>query len=492
MTVNDAVERLERGISSYRKLKRHRRNRVVDTGRGNTGSPGGRYTEEDVPDEALDLRREKPDFRASNEYDVITPADRSYEDLSDLIVQAADEGAIVDLGSGTYEMERGVSTGYGDYMRHVSNPDIVGVIGDGATIEYVGTYLDRLFNIHRVPVGVLEDVTFDITGTTSSGHDTDVGVITGNFTDEFWAKDVTLRGERNRFQDFGNGRKAGRVGNLYTWRIQMLDPDATAYVENLNLPDGEVNHHDIARPEQGEFRGSIPVCTDGPHDGLIVYKDCHVEGFCDNGFYTAYSPQKSRGGKAVLWDCYAANVRGGCMRPGPNDTIVGGKTEMHDPPTGRRGKGLDVDQGFNTTVIGLTIHGTDFGWIWDDGERKGTNSIQVRSNTESLELDRVVLHVEDEISGTVRLSSTSSNSDEITVKDCYWYDEASGRSNPAVVIYGIDIDATDWHVRSEDHTEVQVKHSAVLKTDIRDVGSGTYTASDLGMEDPRSFEGYDF
>lgn len=496
--MHDTIDRLESGIAAYRARRRRRLNRAISTG---PSDDGGEFVD-DVPEEAWDLWQRKPaDFREEYRDDMIVAEDRGYDDrnddLSKLIVEAAEEGSIVDLGTGTYEMEHGVTTGSEVGMREVSNPDIIGMVGDDATIHYVGTELEVLFDIARVPTGVFVGVTFDISERTPTGFDSDVGIITGLFTDEFWAEDVRLSGRRNRFQDLdGDGTKES-VGGIYAWKVHMTDPNAEGLVHRLELADGEVNHADIADPDKAEFAGTIPVATDPSHDGLIVYKDCHVERFTDNGFYMSYDPEPDETGRAVLWDCYAADVRGGCMRISENDTIVGGKSEMHNPHENRDGKALDVDRGENISVIGLEIDATNF----------GAEAIQVRTKAKELELDQVVLRTgaDPNDSRPVRLSSGPDKDEngeelapwdaEITVTDCHWYDESDTRSAdiPAVEIRRANVTADNWNVLAEGTPEVYVHSSGSLTIDGETYGGEeTYTASELGMDDPRSSPKYPF
>lgn len=486
--IRETTERIEAGVAAYRARKRRRRNAVTPPSSDSDG--GGRnYREEDVPQRARDLQQRYPDVRGDAAYDTRSAVEAGYDgrsgDLAELIQAAAENDRIVDLEDGIYEMSSAVEIYWS------GRSELVGVVGDGATINYTGTDLEYLFNLDPATTGVIEGVSFDITESTASGHDSDVGIISGEFTDEFWARDVTLRGRRNRYQNLnGDGAKES-VGGRSTWLVQMVEPNGTAYVENLTLADGEVNHPDVADDSDG-FGGSIPVSMGHVHDGLAVYKDCHVERFTDNGFYMSYDPDKSEAGKSVLWDCYAADVRGGCMRLGSNDTIVGGKTEMHDPPGDRNGKGLDVDSGADVTVIGLTIDAVDF----------GAEAIQIRTKAKDVTLDRVVLRTgtDPDDSRPVRLSSGPASKDgetyspwnaDITIKDCYWYDQSASRTSPAVEIKRADVTADNWHVRSENAPEVVIDTSGSLTITGESQGSGIYTAADLGMDDPRTFPEYD-
>lgn len=419
---------------------------------------------DEVPDEAMDLWEDKPDVR--QEFDTVDASDYDGRsgDLADLIEQASSQNAIVDLGSGTYEMESTV-TGDGD---------VVGVVGDGpgaATIYYQGTSLDYLFQIRNVSAGVMEGVTFDITED-AGGNNTDVGLLDGQFDDEFWAEDVVFRGQRHRWQDLNGDGNYTSVGGRFTFLVNMTQSDAEAFIHRCEFPDGgtDVTH------ETGSGVGhAIGPNADPPHEGLNVWKECYCSGFIDNGFYVSNSP-----GRNVLWDCHAEDNATGNMRISYNDYVVGGVSEVHDLPGDRLGQCLTHDRGDNVKVVGLECRGT--------GDSYGAEVIQVRTEAEELELDRVVVHT-DGHNRPVRLSSDGSGPNvQIDITDCYWYDEADGI--PMVEILRADVTAdADWRVLSEGRDEITIDSSASLTYDGQTYSSGTYTASDLGMEDPRQFGG---
>lgn len=541
----ELVDRIERGIASYRETKRERLNRRSGGSSNRTGRAARDLTEDDVPEEAWQLWQEKPDVR--EEYGTISAEERGYDgrsgDLAELIEEAASAGKLVELGDAEYEMESGVSTGRAeqgasaDATVYLGWPDVVGVVGDGATIHYVGTEVDRLFNLHHVGVCAVQGVTFDISAETAAGHDTDVAVLVGRFDDRFWAQDVTISGQRNRYQDLG--REIERegikepVGSRHTWLVHMKE-DGAGLVENLRLPDGEVDHSEIAEqvaasnpddPDECDgvyceldaadngvnysyYGGSIPIATDPHHDGLIVYKDCYVEGFTDNAFYMSYDPAGDRAydseedadvdpndidtGRAVLWGCHAANVRGGCMRIGNNDTIVGGTVRMDDPPGDRRGVGLVVDYGSESSVTGLECIGREY----------AAELVVVRNEVADTTLDRLVVDADHDLRVLRCSSALDADPPSVTLENCSILDRYSGPNSRATFLIrdaevSADSDDLRIHAPYNDPVAIQAESSAGHAYDgTLTVDGETYDASSdldgLSLEDPRPLPSYGF
>lgn len=449
-----ALELFQDGATAYRGARRRPYKDYGDPPR--TGDEHDLTA--DIPDAAYDLWQSKPDVREA--YDTVDADayDGRSGDLAERIEAAADQDAIVDLGSGTYEITSSVRT----------DPDeVVGVVGDDATIYYTGTHLSYLVDLDYVPSVVVEGVTFDISETTDSGFESDVGIVHCQVTDEFWAEDVLVRGTRHRWQDVDGDGDLEAVGGRFTWRVDAAAPDATGFNHRVELPDGGTDEAESV----GTVGHAIGPNADPPHEGLNVWKDCRAEGFMDNGFYVNNSP-----GRNVLWNCTARNNAAGNVRIGQDDYVVGGLAEITDLPGDRLGQCLTHDGGGNATVVGLECRATFY----------GSEAIQVRSSAESLELDRVVLDV-DHYRQPVRLSSSSGSDVQVSISDCYWYDGyGSSSGSPVVEIYGADVAADgDWRVLGESRAEIEVESSGSLTIAGEDVGTGTHTADELGLEDPR-------
>lgn len=422
---------------------------------------------DDVPETAMELWENKPSVR--EEFDTLDASDYDDRsgDLSELIEEASAQNAIVDLGSGTYEMSSTV-TGDGD---------VAGVVGDGpddATVYYRGTELEYLFNTRNQPSGVLEGVTFDISETADGENNTDVGLLYGDFSEEFWAEDIVLRGQRHRHQDLDGDGNYETVGGRFTFQVEMTQTDAEGFMHRCRFPDGGTDMHE----EIGDTIGhAIGPNADPNHEGVNVWKECYCSGFADNGFYVSNSP-----GRNVLWDCHAENNMSGNMRLSSNDYVVGGTSEINDIPDGRSGQCLTHDRGDNVRVVGLECIGTD---------EYGAEAIQVRSDAEEIELDRVVLRT-DESNRPVRFSATGSEPRvEVNITDCYWHDEyPEDNGLRTVLLRNADVTSdADWRVLGEGRLEVQVNDDASLSHAGTSYSSGTHTADELGIEDPRQFDG---
>ena len=444
--------------------------------------------EGDVPTEAMDLWQRKPDVR--QEYDTVDASDYDGRsgDLSELIEDASAQDAIVDLGSGTYEMESTV-TGSGN---------VVGVVGDGpaaATIYYRGTQLDLLFEL-SIPTGVLEGVTFDISETTDGGNDTDVGLLVGKFSDEFWAEDVVLRGARHYWQDLNGDGTLDRVGDLYTFRVDMTASDAEGLINRCSFPDGGTPHlqrvADENEHEDGESwdiqdahtSHAIGPNADPDHVGLNVWKDVYASGFVNNGFYVSNSP-----GRNVLWNCYAGENGAGNVRISTDDYVVGGTSRIEDlpddPDLEGRAQSLVHDKGDNVKVVGLSCEGT--------GEEYGPELARFRSDAKELLLDRVVMNAD----GDSRFAYMSAPDLNLDVTDCYWHDEGANTWGQTVmqIKHGHLTSDADWRALGDERHEVRIMedYTGSMTHDGQYYDDpGTYTASELGMEDPRPLPSFYF
>lgn len=356
----------------------------------------------EVPTNARNLWENKPDIRAKypNRLDASSYDGRS-GDLATRIEEASGQDTIVELGSGTYEIESEVT----------AQGNVVGIVGDNARIHYVGTALENLFNVANVDELVMEGVTFDITEDPSTGT-TDVCILVSNgVREEAWFQDVRLEGQRQRWQDLGSGYES--VGNRYTFLVQV-DAGATAFMHRCEFPGGGTDMSAEIGTTDDHAIG--PNCDWASH-GLHVWKECTAEGFFDNGFYVHSSDAN---GEVVLWDCHAKNNARGGMRVSDNHTIVGGTTEVVDSiPGDHVGTPLVVNDGANIDIIGLEVRAAGNDW--------GAEAIQIRANAEEVTFDKSVLHIQSGSNRPVRLNSSEPL--EVTVRDVYWYDEVGASSD---------------------------------------------------------------
>lgn len=421
-----------------------------------------------IPQEAIDIRDSKPDIRAT--YPTVSAADEGYDnrsgDLANLIESAASNGQIVDLGSGTYEMESGVSRSSGT----------VGVIGNGSdvcTVYYNGVDVSYLFNVRGPDTFVLEGVTFDITEPAPNGLDTDVGLTSAEVTNEIWCEDIELRGQRHYRQDYdGDGQvEAPPNSRRMTFLIEMTTYDGTSYLHNCRFPDGGTD--EAWRDYVNTVGHAIGPNADPSHIGTNVWHECHAEGFMDNGFYVNNSP-----GPNILWGCTARNCGAGNFRLGDEDYVVGGSSEITSLPNERLGQCLGLTGGANIQVYGLELYA-------DSADHVGDSMLQIRDSdagdTVDAYLEKVVGH---HVNGNAAVRSSGHNTQFV---DCYFLDEDPSGSSTIRGLYG-DTSASgeNLHVHNANGSELYMQNS----TDTFTYGGttysgGTWTADEVGFDDPR-------
>lgn len=497
--MRDTIEQIEAGIAAYRKKKRRQLNRAAAQPERDSDLDDEQNLADDVPDDAWSLWQELPDdprdeaYRADladelgvSEVPLIDAASRN-DDFTSLVEEAVDETAILDLGSGTYEMDETAAIRWGDLFA------VVGDGSDDATIRWDGPLSENadeypnyeddrhgpglLFSTQAGDVerGYLYGVTVDIEGESEPGLNRDAGIMRTKVTDELWVNDVVLRGERHRYQQIDGELRA--VGYGPTLQAGAIETDATMFFNDVQLTDGQ-RYVDIDR--DNHFGQGSAVTFTNPHSGTAVLKEVRVHEWSSSGFYLANRPDREAS-RNVLWDCEAVDCSAGQMRVGYNATIVGGRSERTDYWSGvLSGKCLEVQEGTDVEAIGLRIEGTDY-----------SNAIQIRSDARELDLDRVVLRT-DEDSGTP--VSFRGDDTDIGITDCYWYDANDSRSGQVVDIPSATVTANGWELLGAGgDDEVQVSSSSSLTVDGDSVASGTsHSAAELGLDDPRPLPEFGF
>ncbi|WP_114576723.1 hypothetical protein [Saliphagus sp. LR7] len=444
------------------------------------GQTGDINLANDVPQRAWDALDAKPDFLNSGDYSVVDASayDGRSGDLAELIRTASQNGEVVDLGNGTYEMETAVST---------SQPlgETIAAIGDDATIYYVGTDLEYLFNINGATDLALEGITFDITEDPGNGT-TDVGLMQCvNISNGAWFEDVTLRGQRQRQQDLTGDGNYNAVGGLNTFMVQV-DDGATGLVHRCEFPDGGT---DMSVETGSDSSHAIGPNSNPDHQGLNVWKEVTVKKFFGNGFYLTSSTPN---GENIVWDCVAEENGKGGIRVSWGDTVIGGRTQVvtDHPTTGDHPAGtpLVCDYGDGVDIIGLQIIAEGNSW--------GGNAIQMRTEIEEVNFDRCVLDIESGNSRPVRMNRSGSSSTpvpQITFEDVYFHD----RSNNTGALVGVSPPSADTgatlhipdtdtcRLLSENNDEIEAgSNGTVIVEDDTSYTDQTITASDLGLADP--------
>jgi len=195
----------------------------------------------------------------------------------------------------------------------------VGITGERATIVPPDGYSGYLFTLGQPGAAtdlLVENLSFDF-----SAKDTGARPIQALVDDGMTVRDVTVRGVQDTGQDM--------------MRFDVTAPDGGGLVERMKLPDGGA----VETPTTG--------CLVGPtSEGALTFRDCHIEGFPDNGLYA--SPAK--GPVHVVGGYYANN--------GISSVRLGGGGVVRDAhircDTARRGienmRGIRLRQGDTASV----------------------------------------------------------------------------------------------------------------------------------------------
>lgn len=147
-------------------------------------------------------------------------------------------------------------------------------------------------------------------------------------------RNVTIRGEA------GNNTSSIRLG--------AHDPDALLLVENFNLPDGS------ADPSY-----STGVYVPPAHSGVLVLRDCHVEGFADNGLYASapggHNDYTANDGAVVVDGGLYKNNNISNVRIGSSNSIVQNATIVHDGSAPAAANGAELRRGLRVRQAGQNL-----------------------------------------------------------------------------------------------------------------------------------------
>lgn len=183
------------------------------------------------------------------------------ESIRPLLEEHAGDDTLIYLDDGTYAMEGTVA---------LNGVERFALVGPGARIVPEDGWAGVMLFVDGLAGVRVEGLTFDYEDT-AGGRPLQLRA-----EDELLVRDVTMRG---RFE----------VGSPI--RVDVTDPEGSGVVENLHLPDG-------ARPDtrvSGVYVGNKSY-------GDLTFRNCHIEGFPDNGLY-ADPP----GGRILVEGGYYAN-----------------------------------------------------------------------------------------------------------------------------------------------------------------------------------------
>lgn len=168
------------------------------------------------------------------------------EPIDAIVEEHAADGRLLHLPAGEYRLDDGIG---------LSGLERFGIAGDGATIVPTADQISTVLYLNADGPVHVENVAFDL-----RASDADPRVVNVRGPDDVVLRDLTVRGT------LGGGNGA--------IRIDVTDPDGSGRIERLRLPDGSVAGERVT----GCYVGDT-------NEGEILFKDCHIEGFSDNGLY---------------------------------------------------------------------------------------------------------------------------------------------------------------------------------------------------------------
>lgn len=235
-----------------------------------------------------------------------TPSYDQYETVVDLVEEGADptgsesilplldryagDDTLLHLGEGRFLVDETWS------LDGISN---LAIVGDGATVLPEPGTTDVLFSIEATRALHIEGLQFDLTDANTGGRMLNLRV-----GDELYIGNVDINGTL----DSGPSPV----------RLDVRDEGGSGLIERLRLPDGATAESMIT----GVFVG------DG-NRGDVEFRDCHIEGFPDNGLY-ADPP----GGRISVIGGYYANCGISNVRVKGGSIVRGVHVRCDDAPSG--------------------------------------------------------------------------------------------------------------------------------------------------------------
>jgi len=284
-------------------------------------------------------------------------ADQSgVRDTADHFADAFEDGTLVYLPPGRYELGRTIEV----------TGDAVGVVGENATIVPPDGYEGVLFAFgYPDPLSevVVEGITFDF-----RAEETGARPLFAMADSRIVARELTVRGEVDVPQD--------------QFRFDVTDPEGTALVEDVRLPDGAV-----------PGTGATGIEVGDQNHGDLSFIDCEVAGFPDNGLY-ANPPE---GEVSVLGGYYRNNGISGVRIETEDASVVRGVHVRCDDAggAGRNMRGIRLRSGESLLVEDclvemLEVTSSDGGIVFSSELGSATvQNCQVRVDADTINAIRI-------------------------------------------------------------------------------------------------------
>ncbi|WP_049921021.1 hypothetical protein [Halopiger djelfimassiliensis] len=212
-----------------------------------------------------------------------------------------------------------------------------------------------------------------------AGETNDAGFIVGTIGSRGRFEDLELVGKRQRW--YHEGQESGR-GNRFAFRIHVADTSGEALVRRLRMLDGELDT--AAGPDENQ-EYSIGVAVDPGNNGTVIYEDCHIANWIDNGYYFYRDRDQADNGTigdAYIYDSRSENCSGCDLRLGENDEAHGCEIVLDDMAGRIPGTALWLHDA-GASVEDVTIHATETNF----------HLVRFNSKTDAATIDGLDLYV---------------------------------------------------------------------------------------------------
>lgn len=232
--------------------------------------------------------------------------------VNDVLERYAADDTLISFTDGTYRLEPIDLSGYRQLGLAAAGSTRPTFVGDSGHCVGGGSSYLSFDNVRGL---LLDRLRFDFTG------DSTGGIIRIGATG-----DATV----------SNLSAAGRCeAQVAQFRLDVLEPDATAVVDNLQL-DSQVRDEWLT----GVYVGK-------PHAGSLVFRNCNVQGYTDNGLYaSAPGLEDGAGGTVHVEGGTFRNNNVANVRLGSSGSTATGVTSSSDTPPPSAGQVTANARGF--------------------------------------------------------------------------------------------------------------------------------------------------
>lgn len=339
-------------------------------GSGNTNAqPQPNGDDGSTPTETVTQTQQEPDVRHASEFGTVVHAldagvdPEGNESINPFLEEYASDDTLLSFPEGTYRLE---PVDFRDYT-HLgisaageTRPTFVGA--DGHCLRG-GTSFVRFDNVEDL---LLDGVHFDFDAEGVGG------ALRVNAVGDVTIRDVSASG--------------GCEPQVVLLRIDVLDADSTGTVENLQLDNRAT---DI---------GLTGIFVGEPHAGELIFRECEVTGFTDNGLYaSAPGLPDGMGGTVIVEGGTYRNNNIANVRLGTEGSVARGVKSISD--------GLD-------TYTGTSPSANARGFRFRNGKNQLIENCEVRISANSRDTFGGILFHQSNGGATVRNTTFEIDRDE--------------------------------------------------------------------------------